>query len=89
MMKNLRNTINRYGVKREDFYQMYAYLNRYKEAKTAILLYPRDAKDTYDEFLQSWYLEEDRDKKIRIYSVDIYEEHNTINTLKNIIEKNI
>lgn len=68
---------------------MYAYLNRYKEAKTAILLYPRDAKDTYDEFLQSWYLEEDRDKKIRIYSVDIYEEHNTINTLKNIIEKNI
>ena len=68
---------------------MYAYLNRYKEAKTAIILYPRDDKDTYDEFLQSWYLEEDRDKKIRIYSVDIYEEHNTINTLKNIIEKNI
>ena len=88
--KKLNNNINRHGVKREDFYQMYAYLTRYKEAKAAILLYPKDDIDKFDDkFLESWYLEEDRGKKIRIYSISLYDENNTINTLKNIIKENI
>lgn len=87
--KKLNKNINRYGVKREDFYQMYAYLTRYKEAKSAILLYPSSYGKDDNNFLQSWYLEHDNDKKIRIYTIDLYDESNTIDTIKEIIEQNL
>lgn len=88
--KKLNININRHGVKREDFYQMYAYLTRYKEAKAAILLYPsNDISGHKNDYLQSWYLEHDKDKKIRVYSIDLSDEYNTITQLKNMIEKNL
>lgn len=37
--KNIDESINRHGVKREDFYQMYAYLTKYEDSNVAILLY--------------------------------------------------
>ncbi len=88
--KKLNTNINRHGVKREDFYQTYAYLTRYKEAKAAILLYPsNDISEHKHDYLQSWYLEDDKEKKIRVYSIDLSDEYNTITQLKNMIEKNL
>lgn len=44
---------------------MYVYLTRYKEAKAAILLYPsNDISEHKHDYLQSWYLEDDKEKKI-------------------------
>ena len=87
--KKLNPNINRYGVDREDLYQMYAYLTRYKDVKASILLYPSAHEDDKDDFLESWYLENDKEKKIRIYIIDLYNEANTIDTLKYIISKNL
>ncbi len=42
-----------------------------------------------DEFLESWYLDGDKNKKIRAYAIDLYDEENTVNSLKNIIENNL
>ena len=83
------NTI-RHGVKREDFYQMYAYLTKYKDANAAILLYPSN-ENTYndDEYLESWSLEDEQSKKIRVYNIDIDNEENTVKKLRNIIQSNL
>lgn len=85
--KNIDKNLNRHGVKRDDFYQMYAYLTRYKDSKSAVLLYPSSYNENY-EYLESWYLDENKDKKIRIYTVSLYDEEKTINTLKYIVENN-
>lgn len=87
--KRINESKNRHGVKREDLYQMYAYLTRYKDVKSSILLYPSAHEDNKDDFLESWYLESDKEKKIRIYTIDLYNEANTIDTLKYIISKNL
>ena len=87
--KRINESRNRHGVKREDLYQMYAYLTRYKYVKSSILLYPSAHEDNKDDFLESWYLENDKEKKIRIYTIDLYNEANTIDTLKYIISKNL
>lgn len=87
--KRINESKNRHGVKREDLYQMYAYLTRYKDVKSSILLYPSAHEDDKDDFLESWYLENDKEKKIRIYTIDLYNEANTIDTLKYIISKNL
>lgn len=87
--KRINESKNRHGVKREDLYQMYAYLTRYKDVKSSILLYPSAHEDNKDDFLESWYLENDKEKKIRIYTIDLYNEANTIDTLKYIISKNL
>lgn len=86
--KKIDKNSNRHGVKRDDFYQMYAYLTRYKESKSAILLYPSIGDESY-EYLESWYLDENEDKKIRVYAVSLDEEEKAINTLKSIVENNI
>lgn len=85
--KNIDKNLNRYGVKRDDFYQMYAYLTRYKDSKSAILLYPSSGNESY-EYLESWYLDENKDKKIRVYTVCLDDEEKAINTLKCIVENN-
>ena len=78
----------RHGVKREDFYQMYAYLTKYKDANAAILLYPSNENiDNDDGYLESWYLEDDTSKKIRVYNVDLNDEKRTIDKLINIIDR--
>ena len=85
--KNIDKNLNRHGVKRDDFYQMYAYLTRYKDSKSAILLYPSSGNESY-EYLESWYLDENKDKKIRVYTVCLDDEEKAINTLKSIVENN-
>lgn len=66
---------------------MYAYLTRYKDMKSAILLYP-SSSDSSSEYLESWYLEHNKNKKIRVYAVSLYDEVKTLETLKNIVESN-
>ena len=87
--KRINESKNRHGVKREDLYQMYAYLTRYKDVKSSILLYPSDYNDNKEDLLESWYLHDNKEKKIRVYTIDLYDEANTIDTLKDIIYKNL
>src|SRR5699024_9623376 len=70
------NTI-RHGVKREDFYQMYAYLPKYKDANAAILLYPSNENihNNDEGYLESWFLEDEKSKKIRVYNIEIGRAH--------------
>lgn len=86
--KSISSKYNRHGVKRDDLYQMYAYLTRYPNAKTVILLYPNNdnVKLGCERYLESWTLEENRNKKIRVYTVNLENEGNTINNLNEIIE---
>lgn len=85
--KSISSLYNRHGVKREDLYQMYAYLTRYPNVETVVLLYPyNDRVDNHNECLESWVLEHDRNKKIKVYSVNLENEKSTIKSLKNIIK---
>lgn len=89
--KKIDNRLNRHGVKREDFYQMYAYLTKYKDAKAAILLYPNNEsiKCSEDEFLESWYLDDDKSKKVRVYSIDLSSEEDSIKKLQKVMSINL
>ncbi|WP_330683827.1 5-methylcytosine restriction system specificity protein McrC, partial [Romboutsia ilealis] len=83
------NTI-RHGVKREDFYQMYAYLTKYEDANAAILLYPSNENIHNDyEYLESWSLEDEQSKKIRVYNISLDNEEKTVKKLRNIIQSNL
>lgn len=86
--KKIDENLNRHGVKRDDFYQMYAYLTRYEDVRSAILLYPSSC-DESSEYLESWYLDQNKNKKIRVHAVSLYDEYRTIEILKSIIENNI
>lgn len=83
-------TGNRSGVKREDLYQMYAYLTRYERVKTAILLYPQpmNLDLNYDEQLESWFLHADNNKKLKIYAVSLLDKVQTVNEIREIIKNN-
>ena len=84
------NTV-RHGVKREDFYQMYAYLTKYEDANAAILLYPSNENihNNGDQYLESWFLEDEQSKKIRVYNIDLDNEEKTVKKLINIIQSNL
>lgn len=88
--KSISENYNRHGVKRDDIYQMYAYLTRYKSAKSVILLYPRNEniEDGFSGYLESWHLEDNIDKKIRVYTLDLSSEINTIESLTRMIKEN-
>jgi len=81
---------NRSGVKREDLFQMYAYLTRYERAQTAILLYPKQLGIGFDEDIQheSWYLHVDEQKKLKVYSLSLENKWKTTEELKNILQIN-
>ncbi len=81
---------NRSGVKREDLFQMYAYLTRYDRGQTAILIYPQQSSSDleYDEEIESWYLHANEKKKLRVYAVSLESISQTIEDLKNILRKN-
>ncbi|RFB53692.1 McrC family protein [Bacillus thuringiensis] len=81
---------NRSGVKREDLFQMYAYLTRYERAKTAILLYPKQLEFDIDnnEYVQSWYLHTDKEKKLGVYGVSLESKDITIQDLYKIHQIN-
>lgn len=88
--KRIDSSSNRHSVKREDLYQMYAYLTRYPDAECVILLYPHNEfiNKESGEVLESWYLENMPDKKIRVYSIELSDERKTVQKLMKIIEYN-
>ncbi|PEQ30018.1 McrC family protein [Bacillus thuringiensis] len=81
---------NRSGVKREDLFQMYAYLTRYDRAKTAILLYPKQLEFEIDnhEYVQSWYLHADKKKKLRVYGISLESKNKACQELYKILHMN-
>ncbi|MEA5266443.1 McrC family protein [Clostridium perfringens] len=87
--KSVESKFNRHGVKREDLYQMYAYLTRYKNASTVILLYPYNERIEGEdgEYLESWYLEDDQHKRLRVYAVNLENEKETLKSLDKIVRK--
>ncbi|HHD2753899.1 TPA: McrC family protein [Clostridium perfringens] len=89
--KSVSSSYNRHGVKREDLYQMYAYLTRYKNANTVILLYPYNERieGKEGEYLESWYLDDERHKKVRVYAVNLESERDTLESLDKIVKKYI
>jgi McrBC 5-methylcytosine restriction system component len=78
----------RHGVKREDYFQMYVYLTRYTDAKAAILLYPynKSIKDDPGCLLESYYLECNEAKKLKVYSIGWESEKDTVREIRNIVE---
>ncbi|MDU1937485.1 MAG: McrC family protein [Clostridium sp.] len=86
--KRISSAYNRHGVKREDLYQMYAYLTRYKDVNNVILLYPHNMLVLGEEnrYHESWLLDDDNNKKIRIYTVNLENEKVTIENLRMIIQ---
>lgn len=83
-------TGNRSGVKREDLFQMYAYLTRYDHIQTAILLYPQQlALDLdYNKQIESWYLHADEEKKLKVYAVSLESKSQTVEELSQILQVN-
>ncbi|EMN7731571.1 hypothetical protein WB980_004984 [Bacillus cereus] len=83
-------TGNRSGVKREDLFQMYAYLTRYDRIQTAILLYPQQlALDLdYNKQIESWYLHADEEKKLKVYAVSLESKSQTVEELSQILQVN-
>ncbi|WP_054939230.1 McrC family protein [Paenibacillus ihuae] len=76
----------RHGVKREDFYQMYAYLTRYKKVTEVVLLYPHhDGIASCDSCLESWHLEGESGKKIKVYSIQYENEQVAESELRDIV----
>ncbi|POZ56190.1 hypothetical protein LYSIN_00973 [Lysinibacillus sphaericus] len=77
---------NRSGVKREDLFQMYAYLTRYENAKAAILLYPQTENvDPATDYVESWLLERDSTKKLRVHMVPLNNKEMTLRSLEKIL----
>ncbi|EHK2304513.1 McrC family protein [Clostridium perfringens] len=87
--KSVESKFNRHGVKREDLYQMYAYLTRYKNVSTVILLYPYNERIEGEdgEYLESWYLDEEEHKRVRVYAVNLENEKETLKSLDKIVRK--
>lgn len=85
--KRIDSAIARHGVHREDFYQMYAYLTRYDDVGTVILLYPyHDGIFKHSgTCLESWHLDVDEEKKLKVYSLDFEDEQNALNELSKMI----
>ncbi|MCU7756883.1 McrC family protein (plasmid) [Bacillus cereus] len=81
---------NRSGVKREDLFQMYAYLTRYDRAKTAILFYPKQLEFEIDnnEYVQSWYLHADKEKQLRVYGVSLESKNKACQELYKVLHMN-
>ncbi|WMT43442.1 hypothetical protein RE628_07635 [Paenibacillus sp. D2_2] len=86
--KIIDSSYRRHGVKREDFYQMYAYLTRYKSVGTVILLYPyHDEIDRSDGVpLESWYVEGQPDKRLLVHSINYEDERLALQELKSILK---
>lgn len=84
--KRISSAYSRHGVQRDDFYQMYAYLTRYKEVDKVILLYPYQSEISKKsgECLESWHLEEDEGKKLQVYSINYEDEVRAKSNLLNI-----
>ena len=86
--KMIDSFYSRHGVKREDFYQMYAYLTRYESVGTVILLYPyHDGINRTDGApLESWHVEGRRDKRLLVYSIPYEDEFLALLKLQSIMK---
>lgn len=89
--KMISDSFFRYGVSREDYFQMYAYLTRYQACRSVILLYPHHAEIGVESGsrLESYYLENDTGKFLRVYSVDWENIDKTISDVRKIVCENI
>jgi len=78
----------RHGVKREDYFQMYAYLTRYTDARAAVLLYPynKSIKNDPGCLLESYYLEDNKAKKLKVYSISWESVKDTVWEIRSIVE---
>ncbi|MEO4052296.1 hypothetical protein [Solibacillus sp. CAU 1738] len=84
--KRLKN-MNRKGVQREDLYQMYAYVSRYKKAKAAILLYPYTEEMKNESFpIEYWSIEDEPSKKVAVHMVTLPDRTETIAQLKELVD---
>lgn len=88
--KYIESKRNRHGVKREDIFQAYAYLSRYKDAKNVILLYPynESIKKSDESYLESWHIDDNKDKKIKVYAISLINEKETIKELEELLKDN-
>lgn len=86
--KVIDSSYSRHGVKREDFYQMYAYLTRYEHVETVVLLYPNHEgiNRTDDSPLESWYVEGRSDKRLLVYAINYEDESTALLELKSIMK---
>jgi 5-methylcytosine-specific restriction enzyme subunit McrC len=85
--KMIFSRLSRHGVKREDFFQMYAYLTRYETVRDVILLYPHhDGIDSSGVCLESWHLEGDAGKRLKVFSINYEDEQVAMKELDRIIE---
>jgi 5-methylcytosine-specific restriction enzyme subunit McrC len=80
----------RHGVTREDYFQMYAYLTRYMDAKAAILLYPYNESIATGPGaqLESYYLENNNNKKLKVYSISWDDNDKTAQEIIKIVREN-
>lgn len=87
--KRINSTFSRHGVQRDDFYQMYAYLTRYTDVETVILLYPHHdgVIKQNGECHESWHLEQDERKKLRVYSINYEDEIKAFEDLRAMINR--
>ncbi|WP_235713490.1 McrC family protein [Bacillus mycoides] len=78
------------GVKREDLFQIHAYLTRYDRIQTAILLYPQQLvlDLDYNKQIESWYLHADEEKKLKVYAVPLESKSQTVEELSQILQVN-
>lgn len=74
---------HKYSVKREDLYQMYSYLTRYKEVSEVILLYPKNSES---KIYSRWSLEENKSKVISMFTVNLRNEDTVKNDLLEILK---
>ncbi|NRT77618.1 McrC family protein [Clostridium beijerinckii] len=73
---------SRLSYKNTDIYQMYAYINSYKEAKRVVLLYPSLIEEKE---YPKWSLLGCKDKSIEIKTIRLDEYNNTVEDLTKII----
>jgi len=80
-----KEDVSRSGIKREDMFQMYAYLTRYKLVSKGILLYPKAEQLLGEDlFLQSWKVE-GTDIILRAYVVSLSDRATTERELLEIL----
>lgn len=80
-----KEDVSRSGIKREDMFQMYAYLTRYKLVSRGILLYPKTEQLLGEDlFLQSWKVQ-GTDILLRAYVVSLSDRATTESELLQIL----
>jgi len=76
---------NNFFVVREDLFQMYAYLTRYDDVDTVVVLYPKNDEFSGAENTKNkWHLEENENKKIVVSVIDYKNDMTTTEDLKRI-----